>query len=154
MAQIAAAWGEEGAQAVAQKIRAASGERLHLALRRLSYAPELHHLFDLRWRLSSSVCNVRTLIFHALGNPLDRWGVLLSLDTGYDDRRHLGAASAEVPWLSDLEAPLSVEREVANQGWAFLTCKNEREAYALQSSIRSQRFSCQLFRPDGRSAKG
>lgn len=153
LARIIGRWGEEEARAVAPKVRSATPERLHLALRRMSYAPELHHLFDLRWRLSSSVCDVRTLIFHALGTPLDRWGILLLLNTGYNDQRHLGGASAEVPWLGDLEAPLSLEREVASQGWAFLTCETEPEAHALQSSIRSNRFSCQLFRPDGRIAK-
>ena len=152
--RIIGRWGDDEARAVCSKVRSASPERLRLALRRMSYAPELRHLFDLRWRLSSSVCDVRTLIFHALGTPLGRWGILLLLNTGYHDHRPLGGASAEVPWLGDLEAPLSVEREVASQGWAFLTCKSEPEAYALQSSIQSHRFSCQLFRPDGHIAKG
>lgn len=146
-------WGEDEARAVVSKVRSASPERLHLALRRMSYASELRHLFDLRWRLSSSVCDVRTLIVHALGTPLDRWGILLLLNTRYHNHRSLGAVSADVPWLADLYAPLSVEQEVASQGWAFLTCETEREAYALHASVQSSRLSCELFRPDGRIAK-
>ncbi len=153
LAKIAARWGEDEARAVVSKVRSASAERLHLALRRTHYAAELAHLFNLRWRLSASICDARMLISHALGNPLDRWGVRLLLTAGYNDHRHLGALSSEVPWVVDLEAPLSLEREVSNQGWVFLKCESEREAYALCASVRSTRLSCELFHPDGRIAK-
>lgn len=142
-------WGDALTEQHEHLIREASLRDLHLWLRRVRYVTGLVEVFDPRFKLAAEYIDLERLIYHALGVPIDQWGISLTFKGSSRAPKSPEAISEDVPWIDDLRRAPAAIAGLRRQGWILVVCASFEEAETLRSIVRTSRIQVTLFRSDG-----